>query len=166
MNLTKIAYHDPRPYMTDNLINPYGCTNEYGNPSGHALLCSSFFSLLFLDNFHIKSNKCSKLTYFLWFGLLISTIVTVSFSRLYLGMHTLNQVLYGALLGIWLAVYFHYCLRNFIISHTTNLMEGTDNVSNPRVFKQNFIVATFIMTMAILSQIVAFEFVSSVFEIP
>jgi len=52
MNLGKIVYHDPRPYMSNSKILPLGCSNEYGNPSGHALFASGFFFFLFLDIFH------------------------------------------------------------------------------------------------------------------
>ena len=31
----KMAYHDPRPYMTDSRILVFSCHYEYGNPSPH-----------------------------------------------------------------------------------------------------------------------------------
>lgn len=35
-NFGKLLYHDPRPYMVDDLIQAVGCEREFGNPSGHA----------------------------------------------------------------------------------------------------------------------------------
>lgn len=52
MNIAKIGYHDPRPYMSESNIIPYDCTNEYGNPSGHSIFSAGFFMFLFLDIFH------------------------------------------------------------------------------------------------------------------
>ena len=34
--------------------------------------------------------------------------VSVAYSRLFLGVHSLDQVLFGGLIGIWLAVSIHY----------------------------------------------------------
>lgn len=57
MNLTKVAYHNPRPYMTDEKVIPIGCSHEYGNPSGHALFAASFFLFMFLDIFHAENKE-------------------------------------------------------------------------------------------------------------
>ena len=37
INMGKLVYHDPRPYMSEDAVIPHGCSSEYGNPSGHAL---------------------------------------------------------------------------------------------------------------------------------
>lgn len=43
-------------------------------------------------------------------GVVTATIILiVAFSRLYQGMHTLDQVLYGVVIGTWLASSFHFC---------------------------------------------------------
>jgi len=52
MNITKMAYHEPRPFMFSALITPYGCSSEYGNPSGHSIFAASFNFFLYLDVFH------------------------------------------------------------------------------------------------------------------
>jgi len=51
-NITKVGYHDPRPYMTDERIQPIMCSQEYGNPSGHSLFASAYAFLIFLDFYH------------------------------------------------------------------------------------------------------------------
>lgn len=47
--------------------------------------------------------------------------ILVGFSRLYLRVHSWNQIVYGWQLGIWAAFYFHFGLRESIISHINSL---------------------------------------------
>ena len=51
-NTTKMAYHEPRPFMYDVRLTPFKCTNEYGNPSGHSQFAAAFNIFVFLDYFH------------------------------------------------------------------------------------------------------------------
>lgn len=37
--ILKLVYGGPRPYFIYDDIVGYGCDNEYGNPSGHAMIC-------------------------------------------------------------------------------------------------------------------------------
>lgn len=57
MNLTKMAYHEPRPYFVDVDIQVYGCSAEYGNPSGHSLFAAAFAFFLFLDIFEAPDTN-------------------------------------------------------------------------------------------------------------
>merc|ERR1719242_2429031 len=55
--------------------------------------------------------------------------------RLYLGKHTLNQTLFGSLLGLWLATCLHFCLRDKIYHHIsliTNAPLGLSEVDAKR----------------------------------
>ncbi len=36
MGVTKVIYHDPRPFMSRDAIESPTCTRGYGNPSGHS----------------------------------------------------------------------------------------------------------------------------------
>lgn len=48
----------------------------------------------------------------------MSVILTfVGYSRMFNGVHTLDQVIYGALIGLWIAFFGHECVRNKLISH-------------------------------------------------
>lgn len=50
MNETKMIYHEPRPYFVDDEIDSLDkCSAEYGNPSGHSLFASAFFSFLYFE---------------------------------------------------------------------------------------------------------------------
>jgi membrane-associated phospholipid phosphatase len=93
MNLTKIAYHDPRPYMSNSQIEPWGsCSKEYGNPSGHSLFAAAFFPFFFLDHFHglFRGRKIAIKWYGLALFFTVAFCVLIGFARLYVGLHSLN----------------------------------------------------------------------------
>jgi membrane-associated phospholipid phosphatase len=114
--ITKLMYHEPRPFMVDDKIKVFGCTDEYGNPSGHAFFTAGGHFFVFLDIFHSdKEKKFSLLVYSISVFLTLSLSFLVGFARFYLGLHTINQIVYGWSLGIFVAFYFHFCLRETII---------------------------------------------------
>lgn len=40
---------------------------------------------------------------------------------MYQGLHSIDQILFGFTLGIWLAIYFHYRMREIILAEKLNL---------------------------------------------
>mmetsp|Transcript_23379 Transcript_23379/g.23001 ORF Transcript_23379/g.23001 Transcript_23379/m.23001 type:complete len:92 (+) Transcript_23379:185-460(+) len=50
-SITKIFYHQPRPYMVDTDIEVYDCSSEMGSPSGHTVIATISISVIFLDIF-------------------------------------------------------------------------------------------------------------------
>lgn len=68
----------------------------YSLPSGHALMAFVFFStMIYLGKAHIQT-KWKK---HLYIGSLLLLMVIISYSRLYLGVHYLSDVILGALVG-------------------------------------------------------------------
>ena len=103
-NFAKMIYKDPRPFWVDSEIKFWKCEIDFGNPSGHAVCSFSFYLMIFhliYDNFHKNKSIIFKIMY--WVGVL-SLLISVLISRVILGAHSFNQVLYGALVG--LVVYF------------------------------------------------------------
>jgi len=103
MSILKLLYSDPRPYMSSPDIKLYECSVENGNPSGHSFL-SAYFFLLFLwlldkNVFNFLKEKNYKKLIFLLF--LFFWIFLVAFSRVFLGVHSLNQVLLGIVYGVF-----------------------------------------------------------------
>ena len=49
MSIGKMAYHNPRPYMVDDDIQVYGCSTEFGHPSGHTFGSSALIMTMLLD---------------------------------------------------------------------------------------------------------------------
>ena len=110
MNLTKVAYHEGRPYLTDPAVEIYDCEAGYGNPSGHSWFAALFPFLLFLARFHpIDGLEIRKTpAYFICIFLAFAYMGLVGISRIYNGAHAINQVLYGFSWGLYLALVMHY----------------------------------------------------------
>ena len=49
---------------------------------------------------------------------------TIGYSRLFLGVHSLNQILFGLLLGIWLAFTVHFIFKDKVMENVQNLLDG------------------------------------------
>lgn len=83
----------PRPYIAPLVVEQY-----YSFPSGHAMNSFIFYSLIAYFSYHFFRNK--KLT-------LVATcfsaglILLIGFSRIYLGVHYLTDVIAGYLAGFW-----------------------------------------------------------------
>lgn len=87
-----------RPSVSGFLVSASG----YSFPSGHSFVAVSFYGLLIYFVFSSAKNKFIKF-FILVLGLIL--IASVGFSRLYLGVHWLTDVLGSYALGIsWLAI--------------------------------------------------------------
>jgi membrane-associated phospholipid phosphatase len=109
-NLLKILYGNPRPFWKDPSLFK-SCDGGFGNPSGHSFTSStvylSFWQLMTDYPFFINSTIGFTLKIVLLI-LAILLIITIMLTRIFLGVHSVNQVLYGASLGIALYyVLFH-----------------------------------------------------------
>ena len=122
----KLIYHDPRPYFTSDNVTAMSCSRGYGNPSGHCLITASVYGalwfLLFIRNDkkqHTLFPKKWMLISCKWlsFSLILLLIILTFFSRLYLGVHSLNQTIYGTLLGLWVVYTFGFVLIPYLDNH-------------------------------------------------
>ncbi|TNV78051.1 hypothetical protein FGO68_gene11152 [Halteria grandinella] len=152
-NVGKIGYHEPRPYMVFSDIQTVGCSYEYGQPSGHSLFSAGFAVFIFLDFFGGAKVSIAYVC-----GLIGSCafFLCMGFARIYQGVHSIDQVLYGWQMGIWGALYFHFCLKDAIISH----------IDSGELTAKSALLATAIFALAIASQIAAYFYVDYNFQIP
>jgi len=128
--------------MATSEIKVYGLTS---NPCGHALFASGGSFFIFFDIFHSrKSNKYSTLFYLTVLFFTVSLTFLVGFARFYIAVHTINQIIYGWSLGLWMSFYFHFCLRDGIMHHVDNhlLSRKTINLPVRKYAITNFIVMT------------------------
>lgn len=128
-NIMKLWFHNPRPFWKEEQLFS-NCDGGFGNPSGHSF--TSTFTYLGVFKLISQTQIVSKhtwlqMTLFLFCVLMIIGIVL---SRVILGMHSLNQVIYGCSLG--LAVYylqFHILyMQNMKIESFTKLFTSMKNV--------------------------------------
>ena len=105
-NILKMIYRNPRPYWKSDILDIV-CNSGYGNPSGHSLVCLSFFLTIshILTNFNFfRTTLKGKILRIVIFCFFISLAFLVIISRVLVAAHSINQVIYGSLLGI--SIYF------------------------------------------------------------
>ncbi|KAL4494585.1 hypothetical protein ABPG72_004487 [Tetrahymena utriculariae] len=109
-SIMKTLFASPRPYWVGNKVNQWEwvCYQEYGNPSGHSLLGPIFYEFILRNYILRKINKENKLARVAATVGIITLVALILFCRLYLGMHALNQVFYGLIIGISLIVLYRF----------------------------------------------------------
>ena len=103
-NFAKLVYSQGRPFLLDEVVY-ITCEPGYGNPSGHSFQFTSnllAFAQMFIDLFKLRKKFC--IIIYVICGILI---LSINFSRIVLGVHSLNQVIFGDTLGF--TVYFIIC---------------------------------------------------------
>ena len=92
----KLAFHRPRPEVA------FVTLDTYSFPSGHAMIATAGYgALLVLAWLRLRSTRSRSFAAVLAFGL----VALICFSRLYLGVHYLSDVLAGFAGGCaWLAL--------------------------------------------------------------
>ena len=135
MNFTKIAYHEPRPYWDNSLLFEEECSAGYGNPSGHSMMAATFAVAVILETFEsAKGKTVSRVVICVLVGLLMTAyFILLGWSRLIVGVHSLNQVLYGWILGIWLALACHFCVREPITERARGFLKNTQTATTKEI---------------------------------
>ena len=128
----KIVYAEPRPYMIDPTIEAMRCSKQLGNPSGHSSGALVTAISIFLDIFHgaqvgkINPSKHKFYRSCTYYSCLIFAIfygLSMPYTRYFTGVHTLNQIIYGGLLGTWTALTMHFVFRDHIIKHIQTIIK-------------------------------------------
>jgi membrane-associated phospholipid phosphatase len=92
----KLAFHGPRPYWYSSQVKGYAAETSFGAPSGHAQISTGVWGMLAAS---LRKN---------WAWVVAGIVVfLIGFSRLYLGVHFLHDVLLGWLIGallLWLVL--------------------------------------------------------------
>ena len=99
--------------------NELECSMEYGNPSGHSMIATTLAFALVFDHMETNKNRtrnvriayaiahtCAAFLYAFLMGI----------SRIIVAAHSWNQVIYGWLLGIWIAAFMQLIVRPIINS--------------------------------------------------
>lgn len=110
----KFVFHAPRPYWLDQRIQAFSVESSFGIPSGHAQNAVAIWGFLTTR----LNRKWQKI-------LLISFIVLIGFSRIYLGVHFISDVILGWFLGgllLWSFLRLEKMLGNWLRARSLSQM--------------------------------------------
>ena len=93
-SILKQAFHAPRPFWLNPDIEAIHVSNGFGLPSGHAQASTVW---LYASSF-LKRG-------WVW-AIIITIVLMVGLSRVYLGVHFSSQVLAGWIIGILITIFF------------------------------------------------------------
>jgi len=122
-NYMKMAYHGPRPFWSSDDVQAFHCSTQYGNPSGHSMFGFGMpmaLALNYVAEKNVSNKGVSAIFGSLAFG------ASVAYSRLFLGVHSLDQVIFGCAIGLWAVLSVHFILRESLMTHFKSLIAQTD----------------------------------------
>lgn len=89
------------------------CYTEFGCPSGHSMM--GIILLEFMLRFFARVHKCVNNYIGIFYVLVMVMELLVMFSRVILGMHSLNQVLFGLMLGLYSSVPYYLFIEGALV---------------------------------------------------
>jgi len=165
-SIIKLNEHDPRPFWVSDDVQAFSCSNQYGNPSGHCFTCLGIPLAIWLDyNAYSIKNPDAKWTAWYWrllaFAFVLAFPATISYSRMFLGVHSLNQVLYGFSLGLWFAITSEFLIRERLMELVKNLIDMKED-RLLRLFLLSFVLLVAAATLQCTNYAVVDKFVNPV----
>ena len=142
-NTLKMIYQNDRPNWISKYLT-YSCNYGYGNPSGHSFtsivvyLCFAHILVTFFNVYGII-----KIIIFIFFTLLSFLVII---SRVILGAHSINQVLYGFNLGLGL----YFILIYIIGYHKYSSFEFLKHIKNSKINSIYYAVHLFMLFFTIV----------------
>ncbi len=114
-NYMKLLYGQGRPFLINKNEKEIfkACEEGYGNPSGHSFQSTSNFlavAQMMIDFFNLKIN--SSIIIYIVAAILI---LLINFSRVILGVHSINQIIFGDTLGFSIYFIFFQIIRPYKI---------------------------------------------------
>ena len=111
--LLKHIFMRPRPDHL-RLIKQGG----YSYPSGHSMISIAVYGFLIYYVYHKVKNKTLKIVLI---TLLTILIILIGLSRIYLGVHSINQIIFGFFIGVgifllFLPLFKSYCNTSILFS--------------------------------------------------
>ncbi len=115
--IMKQQIQESRPIWFSDLIQRYEwfCPKDFGNPSGHSFAVFMMYEPLLSDFLSCTSNKARML-------LVLLLALLVPQSRMYLGVHSANQIMFGLTLGITLNTTYRYFFQERLYTFYGNLL--------------------------------------------
>ena len=108
-SMMKIWYGNKRPFWHIESLYKGICDGGFGNPSGHSISTTFLYLSLFIYYKQSKFLKDKLIVVIIILVFCLFWTVMILLSRLILGMHSVNQVIYGTSLGLI------FCVLIFIV---------------------------------------------------
>ena len=144
MTILKQIFEESRPFWTSNQIQQleWLCPLSFGNPSGHSFVAVVLYEPIISD---VLGSGPRKVWTVLWFLLAVGVLI----SRMYLGAHSLDQIVLGGLLGLCFLIYYKFFLQELLYQAVTNILTGR--------FKQfYFVINSIIFVIFLLVPIIVY----------
>lgn len=102
--LLKQSFQQSRPIWYDSRVSNWEwfCPKDFGNPSGHSFAVILLYEPIISDSIGHRRLKP------LWAFIIILLCVMIPLSRMYLGVHSANQILFGLSLGTVFLILYKY----------------------------------------------------------
>jgi membrane-associated phospholipid phosphatase len=106
MVVLKQTFQESRPFWFNQRISIFEwfCPVDFGHPSGHSFIVFAMYEPLLSD--FLGTGK-RKVYIFIWAVIAILVVI----SRMYLGAHSLDQVVFGSLIGLSFLVMYRFWLQ-------------------------------------------------------
>jgi membrane-associated phospholipid phosphatase len=95
-------------------------------PSGHSSASQVISIVLILDVFHGHERQIKFYSNKAYIAAIIVCLfwsATIPYTRFLLGVHSLDQIIYGITLGIWAGLTLHFIVRDHLIEHVERLIK-------------------------------------------
>jgi len=87
-SIIKLLFATPRPYWVSSRVEPHSIEHSFGTPSGHAQNAAALWGIMAVG----VNKRWAWIT-------AIALALFIGFSRVYLGMHFVHDVIIGWLIG-------------------------------------------------------------------
>ncbi len=145
----KELFQDPRPATNIDLAQEYGVVEpSYGFPSGHAQSSVSFWGYMgyeFKDEYRYKENQLIP-------AILSVLIFLIAISRIIIGVHDLQDIIGGLLLGIGFLLLFIY-LEPLLSKQFNKINFSAKIIVTVIISMAMFLIGTFIFPYADLGEV-------------
>ncbi len=125
----KTLYHGPQPYFSSDSIHASACTKGYGNPSGHTLTVTAIYGgiwyFVYVEGKRdlIPQKWLRSLVKWGTLVIIIGLIVAVSFARMYMAVHGINNVVFASCLGLWTLFFCCPTMSKYVDAHVSYIMK-------------------------------------------
>ena len=119
--LLQSYYQQPRPFWISSEIKSEFCLLDYGNPSGQLIVNTFVSTTVYFNAYYDIGVKRKKMSVFCTEYIVkmaltsvgLIAIILLMTSLVYQGIHSWNQVLFGAVIGVGLGVIGHYNVKSW-----------------------------------------------------